>query len=87
MVEIALKEKKVSADLGLPVDLIFLGNPREELESHHYNPDRQHLLDMGYNPIHDIDHYIRLAYRIVLDGLLLNRSACLTQLWQINNKQ
>jgi hypothetical protein len=26
-----------------------------ELEEHYYNPDHQHLLDLGYQPTHDIE--------------------------------
>jgi UDP-sulfoquinovose synthase len=36
--------------LGLTVSIEHYDNPRIEMHEHYYNPDRQHLLDLGYHP-------------------------------------
>ena len=53
--ELAHKVQKVSALLGLDVQIRNLENPRLEQEQHYYEPDRQHLLDLGYKPTHDVE--------------------------------
>ena len=58
--ELALKVQKVANELNLESALQNLENPRVELEDHHYNPDHQHLLDLGYQPSHDVEAEIRI---------------------------
>ncbi|RMF38269.1 MAG: NAD-dependent epimerase/dehydratase family protein [Chloroflexi bacterium] len=58
--ELALKVQKVAGELGLEVEVRNLENPRKELEEHYYNPDHQHLLDLGYRPTHDVEAEMRL---------------------------
>jgi UDP-sulfoquinovose synthase len=58
--ELALKVQKAAGDLGLEVRVENLENPRMEAEQHHYNPDHQALLDLGYRPTHDVDAELRL---------------------------
>ena len=58
--ELALKVQKVAGELGLEVEVRNLENPRKELEEHYYNPDHQHLLDLGYQPTHDVEAEMRL---------------------------
>ena len=41
--------------MGLKVEVRNVENPRMELEEHYYNPDHKHLLDLGYQPTHDIE--------------------------------
>ncbi len=53
--ELALKVQKVASELDLDVEVRNLENPRKELEEHYYIPDHQHLLDLGYEPTHDIE--------------------------------
>jgi UDP-sulfoquinovose synthase len=55
LTELALKVQKVANRLGREVEVRNVENPRMELEEHYYNPDHQHLLDLGYNPTHDIE--------------------------------
>jgi UDP-sulfoquinovose synthase len=55
LTELALKVQKVADRLGLKVEVRNVENPRMELEEHYYNPDHQHLLDLGYEPTHDIE--------------------------------
>jgi len=57
--DLALTVQKVSGDLGLDVEIRNLMNPRDELEEHYFNPDHQHLLDIGYQPTTDIESEIR----------------------------
>jgi UDP-sulfoquinovose synthase len=72
LTELALKVQKVAGSLGLDVDVRNVENPRFELEEHYYNPDHQHLLDLGYEPTHDIEtemgimlrHLMKYKYRI-----------------------
>lgn len=40
---------------GLAATVRHVENPRREAEEHHYNPERRHLLDLGYLPNHDLD--------------------------------
>jgi UDP-sulfoquinovose synthase len=35
--------------------VINVENPRVELEEHYYAPDHQNLLDLGYQPSHDVE--------------------------------
>jgi len=57
--ELAYLVKDVAADIGLPVEIRRYDNPRAEMEDHYYNPDRQHLLDLGYQPTGDIKSVIK----------------------------
>ena len=52
--ELAERVKSVAADFELEVTINAVENPRIEAESHYYNPDHQHLLDLGYNPTRDM---------------------------------
>ncbi|MDQ3985988.1 MAG: NAD-dependent epimerase/dehydratase family protein [Actinomycetota bacterium] len=63
--ELALKVQKVGRELGLPVEVRNLENPRSELEDHYYNPDHQNLFDLGYRRTHDVEAEIA----IMLDDL------------------
>ncbi len=58
--ELAEKVKKVANELGLDTEIIPLENPRKEAEEHYYNPDHQHLLDLGYQPTHDMEAELRV---------------------------
>ena len=53
--ELAEKVKKVAVKFGLDAQICRIDNPRIEMEEHHYNPDHQHLLDLGYQPTHDME--------------------------------
>ena len=58
--ELARKIQRVGGELGLDVVVRNIENPRQELEEHYYNPDHQHLLDLGYQPTHDIEAEMRI---------------------------
>lgn len=53
--ELARKVQKAAQTLGINVDIQNIENPRQEMQDHHYNPDHQHLRDLGYRPTQDID--------------------------------
>ncbi len=58
--ELAQKVKKVGDSLNLNVEVRNLENPRKEMEEHYFNPDHQHLLDLGYKPTHDVEHEMKV---------------------------
>lgn len=69
--ELALKVQRVGKQLGLEVEVRNLENPRMELEEHYYNPDHQHLLDLGYRPSHDVE----TEMKIMMEDLLGQRES------------
>jgi UDP-sulfoquinovose synthase len=68
--ELAHKVQKVGGELGLDVVVRNIENPRVEMEEHYYNPDHQRLLELGYQPTHDIEAELR----IMLGDLIEYRS-------------
>jgi len=52
--ELADKVREAASGVGLQVEIDHLDNPRTEKEQHYYHPDRQHLIDLGYQPTHDV---------------------------------
>jgi UDP-sulfoquinovose synthase len=67
--DLAAMVRRVAGELGLDVEVCPVENPRVEAASHHYAPDRRHLLDPGYEPTIDIEAEMRL----VLEDLLEHR--------------
>jgi UDP-sulfoquinovose synthase len=67
--ELALKVQKVGSELGLDVVVRNIENPRIEMEEHYYNPDHQHLLDLGYQPTE-----VEAEMRVMLADLIEYRS-------------
>jgi UDP-sulfoquinovose synthase len=61
--ELASKVRTVAASLGLDVAIRNLANPRIEQEQHFYQPDHQHLLDLGYKPTHDVEAELRIMLK------------------------
>ncbi len=57
--ELAALVQEVGRSIGLNVEIQPIENPRAESGDHYYNPDRQHLLDLGYVPSNDIRGEIR----------------------------
>jgi UDP-sulfoquinovose synthase len=58
--ELALKVQKAAAGLGMEVEVRNVDNPRTEFEDHFYEPDHSNLLDLGYQPTHDVDAEITI---------------------------
>jgi len=44
---------------GLYPEIVHIENPRVESDNHHYNPQRQRLIDMGYKPTMQIDTMVQ----------------------------
>ena len=66
--ELAHMVLAVAAEIGLEVEIRHYENPREEKEEHYYNPDRQHLLDLGYQPTRDIKSVMKQMMMDLLDN-------------------
>ncbi len=59
--DLAEKVKKVGDQLGLGVEIRATENPRIEREEHYYQPDREHLVRLGYQPTRDMEGEIRIV--------------------------
>jgi UDP-sulfoquinovose synthase len=68
--ELAFMVQEVSMNLGLYVDVLHYNNPRKELDRHYFNPDRNHLINLGYKPTHDV----KAEMRIMLTDLIQHRN-------------
>lgn len=73
IVELAEMVREVGTSVGLNVDIYQYDNPRHEAAEHYYNPDRQHLIDLGYEPSHDV----RAEMKIMLQDLMQHRERIL----------
>ena len=58
--ELARKVQNVACQMGLPVEIQHLDNPRYEAEDHYYKADHQHLFDLGYRPTHAVEEEIKI---------------------------
>lgn len=67
--ELAELVQQAGTDMGIAVDIHHYDNPRQELEEHYFNPDRNHLINLGYRPTHDV----KAEIRIMLADLLPHR--------------
>lgn len=67
--ELAEKVRLVGESLGLKVEVRHRENPRIEAEEHHYNPDHEHLLELGYQPTRDMQGELK----VVLSDLIKYR--------------
>jgi UDP-sulfoquinovose synthase len=64
--ELADKVRQAGADVGLDVEIHHYDNPRHEKEEHYMNPDRNHLIRLGYKPTHDVIAEIRIMLKDLL---------------------
>lgn len=71
--ELAERVQAVALSLGLAAEIAEVENPRVEAEAHHYNPDREHLVRLGYEPTTDVEGELRG----VLEDLLPHRARIL----------
>jgi UDP-sulfoquinovose synthase len=67
--EVAFLVQEAAGEVGLDVEVRNLDNPRDELEDHYYEPAHQHLLDLGYQPTHDV----RAELTVMLSDLMTYR--------------
>lgn len=58
--DLAQKVRSAGQALGLEPTVRNIENPRKESEEHYYKPDHQHLLDLGYQPTHDVDAELKV---------------------------
>jgi UDP-sulfoquinovose synthase len=66
MTELACKVQKAGARLGLDVVVGHVENQRFEQEEHYYNPEHKILLDLGYQPTHNMETELEFALRDLL---------------------
>lgn len=71
--ELAYKVQAAAADVGLAVEIHHYDNPRTEQEKHYFRPDRNHLINLGYQPTHDV----AAELRIMLKDLIPHRERIL----------
>jgi UDP-sulfoquinovose synthase len=64
--ELAYKVQEAAALEGMTVEIEHYDNPRTERDQHYYNPDRNHLIELGYKPTHDVVAEIRIMLRDLL---------------------
>lgn len=60
---LAQKVAKVATKLGMTPEIRHLENPRVEKEEHYFKPDHQKLLDLGYQPTHDMEAEIEVTLK------------------------
>jgi UDP-sulfoquinovose synthase len=73
VVELAELVHEVGTVQGLDVTVHNYENPRHEAAEHYYNPDRNHLIELGYQPTHDV----KAELTIMLGDLLPHRERIL----------
>lgn len=64
--ELAGKVKEAASALAIDVEILNYDNPRTEKDHHYYNPDRKHLIDLGYQPTHDVVAEVKIMLRDLL---------------------
>lgn len=69
IVELAEMVKEVGDEVGLNVQINCYDNPRHEAAEHYFNPDRNRLIDLGYEPTHDV----KAEMRIMLEDLKVHQ--------------
>lgn len=72
--ELAETVRDVADTFGLEAQIRAVENPRLEAEEHYYNPDHQHLLELGYQPTRDMKAELSLMF----DDLLSHRDRIIT---------
>jgi len=73
--ELAEMTRDVGQELGLNVEINHYDNPRTELEVHYYNPDRNNLVHIGYEPSQDV----RSEMRDMIEDLLVYKDRILSK--------
>lgn len=58
--ELAAKVQQAGAAVGLDVEVHHYDNPRKEMERHFFEADREHLINLGYQPTHDVVREIEI---------------------------
>jgi UDP-sulfoquinovose synthase len=68
--QLAYMVQEVGNTQGLNVEIHHYDNPRKEMDHHYYNPDRNHLVSLGYQPSHDV----KAEMAIMLKDLIPHQS-------------
>ncbi|NWG15157.1 MAG: NAD-dependent epimerase/dehydratase family protein [Chloroflexi bacterium] len=68
--ELAYLVQEVGDQIGMGIEVQHYDNPRKEWDKHYYNPDRNHLISLGYQPTHDV----RAELRIMLQDLMPHKN-------------
>jgi len=58
--------QKIGREFGLEPEIRNLEPPRKEAFEHYYNPDHEHLLNLGYEPTRDMDSVLRQMFQDLL---------------------
>lgn len=58
--ELAGKVQEAARAVGIDATIAHFENPRTERDEHYYNPDRNHLINLGYKPSHDVVAEVRI---------------------------
>jgi UDP-sulfoquinovose synthase len=58
--ELALLVQQAASEHGIDVVIRRYENPRQETEAHYYHPDRAKLIELGYQPTHDVKSEMKL---------------------------
>lgn len=61
--ELAYMVQAVGQSLNMDVEVCHYDNPRQEMEEHYFKPDRQHLINLGYKPSHDVKAEMTIMLR------------------------
>ncbi len=64
--ELAEMVQEVGDEMGLDVEILQYDNPRHEAAEHYFNPDRNHLINLGYQPHHDVKAEMRIMIKDLL---------------------
>jgi UDP-sulfoquinovose synthase len=67
IIDLAQMVQEVGTEFGLDVEIKHYDNPRQELEVHYYNPDRENLLKIGYEPTMDVKSEVRIMMQDLLE--------------------
>ncbi len=58
--ELAHIVQEAAQAIGMDTKIVHYDNPRQELEHHYFNPDRNHLLRLGYQPTHSVKAVVQM---------------------------
>ena len=65
--ELAQKVQTAAVDVGINASIEYYDNPRTERDEHYYNPDRENLIRLGYQPSHDVLAEMRIMLRDLME--------------------
>jgi UDP-sulfoquinovose synthase len=67
VLELAKMVRNAGHEIGLAVEIHHYENPRVEAENHYYNPDRQRLINLGYQPTYDVTSELIVMLRDLME--------------------